>query len=213
MVDVWKITPSGHLVIRKPSGAITFNTAQPMPAQIGEDVFTGVTVAFENIAGTSIGGSAGNLYFSVPAADETANQTLGAYSGSGTPDIIWARARFREEPAYGTTLGNTLRGFFVTNLVDIDPSTLPPIVTSWPYTDWIAWPGGSIMMGICTGDNEPIRIWRHMHVLKSGSNWVLQKRQSSSAFNTNGAADPGDGFRQQWTMDIRIAYGVLKTGV
>lgn len=205
MVRVWDVS-GGELVVRRPDGTVVLDTASPLPAKIGEDSFSGVAVNFSNPSGTTLIGSGSSQRFSVPARNEVVEQTLGAYGGAGTPDVIWARAQFRWDDV------GDVSGLFAFDTVT--PFFTGP-GTSFPdgYSNWIAWPGGSLLIAGFTGDNEPIRIWRHISLKKSGSNWVLEKRQSCSAFQSNPSSYAGTGFFAQFTMNIVIAYGVLKDGV
>lgn len=207
MVNAFQVA-GGNVVVRRPNGSIALSTSEPMPAKVGEQTFT-VSVDFPNPAGTytdsrvSGGGFFGDFTIEkrlvVPAANEVVDQVLGGFSGTSTPDIIYGKlTATRNDPYF-----HNLSGLFMANLVAPDIGSSPVI----------AWPGGSLLVSICTGNNEPIRIWRHISLKKSGSNWVLEKRQSCGPFATNWAAEPGNGFAQNWTMTINVAWGVLKTGV
>lgn len=178
------IFPSENRIhITRSDGSTALDTATRMPAKLGSISLTGVTVEFPIIPGETNTYLPSNGWWrhTTPSSNIVTQQTLAAYPSSVPPQFFWCRARFT-----WNTVGN----------IGGRPIT-PNIMTG----EWVPWVGSVFL------ESYQAYLFRHLNIVVTGGNIVLEKRQSTeyktTDFNIQGST------HSVYAMDLELAWGIF----
>lgn len=198
MVRVWDIA-DGHVVVRHPSGAVRLDTRTPMPVRLGAKSWSG-SFGFTNPGGSKLefSTSRGDYKLTVPAVlQSTQSIDMGAYPAS-LPAAKWWYGEVRLRQTKKLDVGGD--GKYLVALLGRAQNV---------WSEWVAWPGGSLVLEIGFDDNDPIWLWRHMHVAVVNGRWQLQVRHSNAFFQSNWSRVVPS-LVSTYQIDVNLDYGTYK---
>lgn len=198
MPRVWELA-DGHVMVRHPSGAVRLDTRTPMPVRLGTKSWSGA-LNFANPGGSKLEFSTtrGDYRLTVPAVLQSMQAVdMGAYPAA-QPAAKWVHGEVRVKQTQKLDVGGD--GKYLVALLGRKQNV---------WSEWIAWPGGSLVLEIGFDDNDPIWLWRHMHVAVVGGRWRLEARHSNAAFTSNWSRVVPS-LVSRYQVDVNLEYGTYK---